>query len=381
MPHCYLPWTHIDISPIGEIRPCCKFRSTKHLEYPLMTNKINDLKIQEYLDSPVLKEVKRDFLQNKWPKGCECCRIEEEHGIESKRIQDSRFIEEHLPEDYQDKGFFTASIAYGNTCNLKCISCNPHSSSKWRQEWKDTTGNDVKANHFYKNSFVDDFYSYSENLVHLVTPGGEPFLSGVKEQKELLNRFIEDGRAKDISLHYNTNGTVFPDDSWIALWKNFKEVNIQLSIDGIESRFEYIRYPGEWATFAKNAEKYIDLTKTTLSNLSITGAITVSAYNIAYLHETILWLDNMGIKHPYLGRVDRPIYFRPTVWRKEGTEFIIEQLKNSDYDLSSFVSLVETEDVSEKYFDLFRYKILRHDIYRNLSFKETFPEMHEFLKD
>lgn len=377
MPYCYLPWTHIDISPMGEMTPCCKFKNSRYAHPP---SNINNTDIAEYLDSPILKEVKRDFLQNKWPKGCERCKIEEENGIESKRIQDAKLWKDRLGPDYESKGFVTASIAFGNTCNLKCIMCSPHASSKWSDEWKTITGIEIKPNHFYKSGFVEVFHKMAENLIHLDIPGGEPFLSGVQEQKKLLELYILSGRANEISLHYTTNGTIFPDESWFSIWENFKSVEFQLSIDGIESKFEYIRYPAEWDNVCLNTEKYINFSKNVLKNSSVSISTTVSAYNIAYLDELLHWSENIGLGMPYLGRVHNPVYLRPTVWKKNAKDFILDTIKNSKFDLENFASLLQNEDSSE-HFDLFRNRLLRHDIYRKTSFRKTFPEMSEFLKD
>lgn len=376
MPHCYLPWTNLDISPMGEMTPCCKFKSSK---YSYQSSNISNSTIQEYVNSPIVKEVKQDFLNGNWPKGCERCKIEEENGIESKRLQDTKLWKEHFL-DYENKGFITASIAFGNTCNLKCIICSPYASSKWRSEWKTITGIDVKPNNFYKNNLVESFHEMSKNLVHLDIPGGEPFLSGVEQQKKLLELYVQSDQAKEISLHYTTNGTIFPDESWYSIWENFKSVEFQLSIDGIESKFEYIRYPASWEEVSLNAEKFINFSKNILKNSSVSVATTVSAYNIAYLDELLQWSEDIGLGMPYLGRVHNPNYLRPTVWKKDANNFILDKLTHSKFDLRNFISLLQNEDSSE-HFDLFRNRLLRHDNYRKTNFQKTFPEMFEFLKD
>lgn len=372
MTYCSLPWTNIDISPQGYITPCCKFKNSLYSD---RTPNINISSIDDYINSPMLKEVKRDFKEGRWPKGCERCKIEEDNGIISKRIQDHERWGSHLDEN---KGFVTASIAFGNTCNLSCITCDPTASSKWYQEYKILLGRDIKPNHFYKETFVSNFKNNTPNLIHLDIPGGEPLLSGVKQQKELLNLYIQEGTAKSISLHYNTNCTKFPDEEWIDLWSNFKEVEIQLSIDGIESKFEYIRYPADWNEVISNVKNYIDLRDRQLINLGV--STTVSAYNIAYLPELLEWCDKENLGMPYLGRVHNPNHLRPTVWRDNARQFIINRLKNCKFDLSSFINLMDNEDDS-KYFDTFRYRLLRHDSFRKLDFKKTFPEMVNFLID
>lgn len=374
MPNCYVPWTNLDISPQGEMSPCCKFKLNVYQNKIL---NINSSTIDEYLNSPTLQEVKKDFIQGKWPKGCERCKLEEENGIESKRVQYEQMWSTDLI-DYEQKGFLTASIAFGNTCNLACITCDPTASSKWYQEYKTLLGIEVRPNHFYKEGFVENIIQNAPNLIHLDIPGGEPFLSGVEQQKELLQNYIDKGTSKNISLHYNTNCTKFPDDEWFKLWEHFKEVEIQMSIDGVAEQFEYIRYPANWNEVCTNIDKYRLLRDKNKIKLSI--STTVSAYNIAYLANLVEWCDSVGIGLPYMGRVHNPSHLRPTVWRDDAKQYIIKTLKDCRFDLSPFVHLMESEDDS-KHFETFRYRLLRHDSYRKLNFKKTFPEMVDFLID
>lgn len=375
MPYCHVPWTNIDISPQGEISPCCKFVNRF---YKTKVPNINDTTIEEYLANPILQEVKKNFIEDVWPSGCERCKIEEDNGIESRRIAEKVRWKDHL-DNHKERGFITASIAFGNTCNLTCIICDPTASSKWYQEYNKLYGIGIKPNHFYKENFVDNFYSQTPNLIHLDIPGGEPLLSGVNQQQELLSKFCNDGKAENISLHYFTNCTKFPDEVWLNLWSQFKQVELQLSIDGIGNRFEYLRYPGIWSDVETNALRYQELANKQ-NNIKLSISSTVSAYNIAYLDELIEWSIANGFNIPWLGRVHNPKHLRPSVWKNNGKNYILDKLKNSKYDLSPFVSLIQNEDDSEQ-FETFRYRLLRHDQYRKLSFKNTFPEMFTFLSE
>lgn len=371
MTYCHSPWTNIDISPQGQISPCCKFR---HNHYQTKIPNINDITIEEYVNSPLLQQVKSDFNKGIWPKGCERCKIEEDNGIKSKRILDKERWLEHYKSYDESKGFITASIAFGNTCNLACVTCGPDASSKWHQEYIKLHKKDIKPNHFYKDGFVENFLNTAKNIIHLDIPGGEPLLSGVIQQKEMLQKYIDNGRSNEITLHYTTNGTLFPDDEFFDLWNKFKSVEIQLSIDGIDNRFEYIRYPANWSVVLENIQKY----KT--KNVTITVATTVSAYNIAYLDELVSCLHTIGLGMPWLGRLHYPKYMRPTVWRDDAKKFIIDRLNNSNYDFTSFIKLLESEDDQESFED-FRYHLLRQDSYRKNSFGQTFPEMLTYIKN
>lgn len=377
MPYCHVPWTNIDISPKGDISPCCKFLNYR---YEYLVSNITRNTIEEYLESPTLKDVKRDFLKDRWPKGCDRCRIEEENNIESRRLSDEKRYKEYL-DNHRNNGFISASIAFGNTCNLTCIICDAGSSSRWHDEYKKIYKVDIRPNHFYKDQFVDNFISFSPNLKHLDIPGGEPMLSGVPQQKQLLKYYIDNNKAHDISLHYFTNCTIFPDDEWLSLWQYFKQIEIQLSIDGVGERFEYLRYPGNWLEVEQNAIKYKQL-QSTMPNLKLSISTTVSAYNIGYLDEVIDWALENNYDAPWLGRLHNPIHLRCTVWRVDAKRHLLGKLRYGNHKriYKPFVSYIERDDDSQ-HFETFRYNLLRHDNYRKLSFAKTFPEMFEFLRD
>jgi MoaA/NifB/PqqE/SkfB family radical SAM enzyme len=375
MPFCYSPWTNIDISPTGMITPCCKFQTTEYpVTFNLQTNSIND-----YKNSDFLKKLKQEFTHDRWPTGCVRCRIEEENNIESKRLLDyTRWQDSYESYDLDKSDIITASIAFGNTCNLTCITCNSFSSSRWHKEYKEIYNIDIPHFKFYKENFVKNFIALAPNLIHVDIPGGEPFLSGVPEQQELLAHYIATGQAKDITLHYTTNATIFPDETWWALWQHFKEVDIQLSIDGIGPRYEYIRFPGQWPTVVDHTVQYIQKEQS-YTNVRLSVSHTVSAYNIFYLDEFFQWCYTIGLPRPWLGRVHNPAHMRPTVWAEPARTEIINKLASSkDRDVVTWSTLIANNDESE-FYSKFKEKLQEHDAYRQLDFKSTFLELAEYI--
>jgi hypothetical protein len=361
---------------MGTISPCCKFQHGLYKDKPV---NINDNTVVDYKNSSTLHQIKKDFENNVWPIGCERCQIEEQSGIESKRQLDFVRWEEHYRNyNISSAKFITASVAFGNTCNLTCITCGPRSSSKWRSEYKSLTGIDVNPVHFYKKDFVADFLSQTPNMIHIDIPGGEPFLSGVPQQLELLQQYVDSGQSSNVSLHYTTNVTVFPDQRWWNLWKHFKEIDMQLSLDSIEDKFEYIRYPASWAEVSANV-KLFQQAEQTLSNFRLSISHTVSAYNIFYIPDFLDWCANQNLPKPWLGRVHSPAYMRPSVWPGKVKEHIVNRLTSyATPDSLAWATLVIDQDDS-KYFNEFCKKTAWHDQYRNLNFRETFPEMGCFL--
>lgn len=366
MPFCYSPWTNIDISPSGHVAPCCKFTGSAP-EYST---------VEEYASSKFLESIKNEFNNQVWPAGCERCRIEEQNNIESKRQLDYQRWKTHYDShDLASKNFITASIAFGNTCNLKCITCGPSSSSLWYQEHKQIYGNTPLPIKFFKQNFVQDFVTRAPNIVHLDIPGGEPFISGVPEQKQLLTHYIQSGQAASTTLHYTTNATIMPDPEWWELWQHFQEVEIQLSVDGIGSRFEYIRYPGDWGKVSENIAKYVDQQH----QIKLSVSHTVSAYNIYYLDEFFTWCYNQGLPRPWLGRVHRPDHMRPSVWHHAARNFIVAHLRTSQHqDVVTWANMINTTDDSDL-FDTFRQRCQQHDQYRNTNFASAFPELASYI--
>jgi hypothetical protein len=369
---CLVPWTSIDIRPNGTIAPCCKYRET-----PEEKLNITQVSIDDYTNSTFLKKIKDTMLQNKWPEGCFRCKQEEASGIKSKRILDYERWPVEFDTYNEDKGYIIAAIAFGNTCNLKCITCHSGASSLWRKEYFDIYGID-NAPVDKLSSDASEIYDAMPNIIHLDIPGGEPFLSEIKKQKRLLQRYIDSGQSKDITLHYTTNGQIFPGQEWWNLWQNFKEIDMQLSIDGVGKRYEYIRFPAKEGTIEKNIQLYIEKEKTN-NNLRLSVSHTVSSYSIYYLTEFFDWCEQVGLPRPWCGVVNTPKHMRPQVFPQAIKNKIIKHLNSSRHqDVHTWATYLTNNDSSGHY-EKFLQITDAHDRYRKLSFANTFPEVKELL--
>ena len=375
MPFCHAPWTNLDISPEGAISPCCKFNTDYYTNGHF---DIDSHSIDDYRKSDFLRQIKDEWNKGIWPKGCERCKIEEDNGIASKRqLDQERWALEYDRYELQPHiGFITASIAFGNTCNLKCLSCGPESSTGWHQEYKELTGKTARKVEFFKKDFVQNIRYNAKHLIHLDIPGGEPFLSGVQEQRTLLGLYIESGHSPDITLHYTTNATHFPSSLWWAAWSRFKQVEIQISIDGIDEQFEFLRYPAKWQQVYENIKKYQDVK---LPNFKLSISHTVSALNVFYLPEFFDWCEAEGLPKPWCGRVQNPEWLRPTIWTEDQSQQIITKLNHSKHeDLKHWAKMLETTDDS-KHFVSFQEYLKWHSNYRKLDYTKVFPELVNWI--
>ena len=371
-PLCYIPWTNIDIAPRGNIQPCCKYEVPNSEVMNITTNTI-----QDYVQSENLQKIKQQMLDNQWPEGCIRCKTEEESGIKSKRLLDYERWQEAYDNYTEDQGFITASIAFGNTCNLKCITCNSGPSSRWRKEYRDLYGIDKPPVEVINNMTSDDIYRALPNAIHMDIPGGEPFLSEVDKQLELLNRYVDSGQSKHMTLHYTTNTQVYPDSKWWSLWENFKEIDIQLSIDGVGNRYEYIRYPAKNTVLLENVDRYLE--QQNIHNIRLSVSHTVSAYNIYYLDEFFTWCSDVGLPKPWCGRAHNPSHMRPCVYTDPVRTSIAKYLDTSKQDdVKTWGKYMKTNNSSEHY-ERFLTMRDKHDVYRNTNFAKTFPEVEELI--
>ena len=373
-PLCLIPWVNMRISPRGEILPCCKYKVDKSL---LMN--IEETTIEDYINSDFLNNIKDTMLKNEWPTGCIRCKSEEEHKIKSKRQLDYARWKTEFDNYTEDKGFLTSDIAFGNTCNLKCIICSPSSSSRWRKEYQKLYGDDVKPVEV-TNFTAENLYKNMPNIIHYDFGGGEPLLSETEKQHDLLQRYIENGKSKDMTLHYNTNGQQFPNNKFWEQWKHFKEVDIQLSIDGIYKQYEYVRFPGKYDKL-ENVVSQLVVKEREHDNIVLSVSHTVSAYNIYYLDDFFNWCTQVGLPKPWCGAVDTPLHMRPDLYPKKIRDVIVTKLRKTEHiDVLRWSKLISEQDSSKYFSDFLIYKD-KHDVYRNTNFAKTFPELEELINE
>jgi MoaA/NifB/PqqE/SkfB family radical SAM enzyme len=141
----------------------------------------------------------------------------------------------------------------------------------------------------YNDYTWDQLQKLLPDIENLDFYGGEPFL--VKEISKLLSSAIEQGYSQQMRLHFNSNGSVFP-DKLIPIFEQFKSVDIALSIDNIGSRFELER-GGQWAEVEKNILNFCHLDSTKFTTYIMP---TVNIQNVYYLDDLFDWASNHQIR-------------------------------------------------------------------------------------
>jgi hypothetical protein len=120
-----------------------------------------------------------------------------------------------------------------------------------------------------------------------------------------LEKAVELGVAHGIDLHYNTNGTVWPQQAHI--WKHFNRVEIAFSIDNTGEKFELERSGARWdqmlSTIASAREFF------SVKRILLQACVTVNVHNVLDLPDICTWLDQQRFDSVYFNLLHDPWYF------------------------------------------------------------------------
>ena len=373
---CILPWINQEARTDGTVAVCCVMQET----VPGI-DLANGSTLKDAWDSKWLADLKTDFLAGEKPKACFNCWNEEDAGIESKRLREVKKFAHHI-EDLGHAKPKSMDLKLGNICNTKCRICTSFASSQWVPE---ETERDGDSNHFAKimakqgrwpelnEKFWDDLENQIEDVESLEFFGGEPFL--IKRHFDILQSLVDKGRAKDISISYNTNGSIYPAHA-IELWKQFKQVQIFFSIDGVGKQFDYIRHPQQFDEVIDNFHKF---NQHDFLHLNI--FYTVGLFNVMYMDEILTWQQDNNIDCDiHFNMVYEPKHVSPKALPKKVKQAITDKLGgHNDPRIQTTLNYMNQEDYIG-YMAEFTRQTMFSDKYRNESIAETFPELWEHLK-
>jgi len=321
---CVLPWIHFATRPNGDMRLCCSANASgagENHTVGLVKNErgqpanFGRETPMSAWNNEYMKDVRLTMLEGKIPASCSKCIAEESRGVASKRIwetgswiEDGIDVEELIKQTEED-GTVPERLVYldlrlGHTCNLKCIMCSPHDSSQWAADHKkiyplfqakelkeQMSWNRKDFNNFWHENpdFWKEMYAQIPNLKQVYFAGGEPLM--IREHRWFLEEIIRQGYADKILIRYNTNGLLI-DDEIIELWKKFKKVKVGFSIDAVDERNYYIRYPSDWSTIVRNLHRL----DSTPDNIQVSIATAIQILNIKHLAEFAKWKIQQNFK-------------------------------------------------------------------------------------
>jgi radical SAM protein with 4Fe4S-binding SPASM domain len=279
---CILPWIHFALMPSGEVYSCCRTDFKK----PLGHFKSNSL--QEIWNNEEFKHLRLEMKENKKISACQDCYNQEKVGHKSLRqISNEEWsdqfdrVDQMKADGSLEKTPVHLDLRFSNICNFKCRSCGSDFSTSWYSDCQQLGIEDYRLN-FTNTDKREELWSELKALLPSVKriyfAGGEPLMH--EDHYRLLEELISI-KHFDVRLTYNTNFSLlmFKNKSVIDLWKNFDDIYICASLDGIREQGEYIRHGLSWKQFKKNRE----LISSQLPNIKFNLYWTLSVFNVFHI--------------------------------------------------------------------------------------------------
>jgi len=383
----------------GSTKICCMVKETHNELLKRDDLYLGQTSIKENFENEAVIKIRNNLENGVRDTACNLCWQEEDGGRKSKRIRDNdRYLHEMKWEGKSPfQGLAKFELNLGNTCNIKCRTCHATISSQWiKEEYDLNRSHNMTFKVFsesmkkYHKTYDEDSKFWSDLVDNLNTIkqfdfyGGEPFLS--KKMWEVLKICVDRNFSQEIELHYNTNGTTWPEE--IVYWKNFKSINLSFSIDGIDEQFEYMRFLAKWSEVKENMEKARQFKKDH-GKISLSWCVTLSSINIYYLPEILdEYYKNYSDFGLYLNLVHTPLHFNianlhPAVKNKviEKLESIPKEYSSAWAQLPGIVGFIKNGNYNSSIWLDFIHLIKKHDIYRKEDFYSVFSEFGKIVND
>ena len=398
IPHkhfCILPWVSLEASPIGPVRPCCladeEIRDDSGNKFELATSTFSQIQ-----NSQQMQQLRQDFLDGKRPQTCRKCWNEERAGRTSKRMHTLDRLKHVLGEQTwtQDaKPLMFLDLKLGNICNLKCRICGSWSSSQFAvEELADMDmSQDKKSSYPYmmlragawprdNPTFWKEIDSVLDDIRYIEFTGGEPFM--IQEHFDMLQGMVDRGIAGQVEIHYNTNGTHYPEHA-PEIWQHFKTVEIAISIDDIGERFEYQRTNAVWSEVEENVARFHSL-RNKNPNIQLQCCSTVNVFNVRYIDRLAHWIASQQFDFVYWNIMHDAWYFSiatlPDAVKEDidiylSTARVPERFQQDFQGIRDFMNNGASTDGF-----MLRMKIADLDRKRNQDFAQVSPEMAELIE-
>jgi organic radical activating enzyme len=232
--------------------------------------------LQDYLHGKEMTQLRNNMCHGTTPAvGCRTCWTSESLGLDSTRKQllKKSYVSDQLSIKMLD-------IFFGNTCNMACFMCGPEWSSKQAEESYRLGLIPKKVEAKDNTEIILDTIDRLPDLEQVSFIGGEFFI--FKNNLRILDKMISRG----IGARVVTNASVLT-DSMLEKLSKLPNLELQISVDGIEDSYEIMRYPNKWQTLQDNFYRL----KNNIKNGKINFHLVAQVLNCQDLMESFNWFN------------------------------------------------------------------------------------------
>ncbi len=383
---CIAPFVQLTTHPTASFSPCPYLGGTVWKE--------QSRNLLEQWRNKGLEQLRQDFLDNKQSSICNRCWNEERNNKRSLRqrfldpntltsdmvVVNDKGFKESVFESIQNKTYLNGprvlSIKNGNLCNAKCRVCHPGDSSRWSEDSRKLL--ELTGKQFYtleqnttnwSEDQLEQICELGTNLVRLELFGGEPTYN--KSVIRLLNKLVNSGDSKHIVLYINTNGSVDIVDRMPAI-KEFRKIEIGVSFDGYDEKFNYIRHGAEFEQAVRNVQRWQQYFKENSVDYWIDSISTVSILNVYYLPELKERVMKLLPLSPFWNLLVNPAYLYIKNMPDNVKKQVIKKL-SSDSEFDDVINVINQPADLTAWKDFVTITTSLDSI-RKEDFGKTFPE-------
>lgn len=391
---CMFPWLHLNVTPKGDIYPCCSN------DYTTPFGNTKEISLKESFNSDKMKELRLNMLNDKPSKICDFCYKHEQTGPHSFRNYSkehfAKYFDETVPTTLEDgtvnefkMRYF--DIRFSNICNFKCRTCGSEFSSQWGAENRRYDKNHPIIIHADDNQgkLLEEVLSHVDYIDLAYFAGGEPLITD--EHYVILEEMIRKGKT-DVVLRYNTNASniKYKNHDILDLWKRFKKIELSCSVDHYGERAEWLRHGTDWGKVESNLLMFRDL-----DFVSFQINTVFSIFNILTLPEFYQYLASKNILrkddwYHSLYLAVHPSYYSSKSLPKNLKEQAVNNMKDfvarcqKDYILlgrltQTGINFTLEDDTWKDNKAMFMQHTRSIDKFRNENFFLTFPELSDLL--
>jgi hypothetical protein len=237
-------------------------------------------------------------------------------------------------------------IDLGNYCNGACVFCGPEYSSRLAVEFKkigligEMPPKNWCDDPYLLDIFIDTIKNIS-NLRYLHFIGGETLITPAFQT--ILEALISAGLNHRVSIGFTTGLTLWK-ESTVDLLKQFKEVNLGLSIECFHPTNDYVRYGTNIDQAKEYISRWLEISKELgwLTQIRTTPTI-LSVWHLDTVYE-YAWQNQLSVES--CNFLTRPDFMRPSVLPSNLRLVVINKLKKwvSDKTISTAESVLNTRN-------------------------------------
>ncbi|PIK14271.1 twitch domain-containing radical SAM protein [Halobacteriovorax sp. JY17] len=377
---CSAPWVALAINANKSFSLCCNTLLDINL------GNWNDSSILEVFKSSSLSRYRKSFLSGVKENACKGCYALEESHLLSKRDDFNKYYKfDPTQKVFSYSDIKRLELFLSNRCNFNCRTCGSFLSSSWNKDSLELK-RDVYNHSPPTEKQMEELFEVAKHLHSIYIAGGEPLIC--KETYLLLDSLLKFNNECEVTINTNLSALRFQEFNLLNYIPSLPSLSLNVSIDGIYDKGEYIRNGQNFKIFEENLSS---LAKT---DIKISFLITISILNVFDVAEIIHYIVEKQPVRNYT--VDINFVHDPSLYNiqilPDNIKSMIQaslyldvmnfnnssNLKKYSQKLISICSFLKNDNTQSNIDEFFE-ETRRIDTLRSQSFHKVFPELASTL--